>query len=513
MPGHDHGQLPDRREFLAIGAGAVAAAGGLSPAIQHRRRKRHRHHSRPLDQVEHVVFLIQENCSFDRYFGTLRGVRGFSDPHAARLPGGQPVFAQPTGVPGAALLPWHYDTSTSNPCDIAVDNGWTPMHQALDDGRMDQWLAGEHGLAFTMSYYTRADLAWHMAVADAFTVCDAYHSSVLGPTNPNRLYTVSGTLDPQGKGGGPVIDNNESTVPYRWTTYPERLQARGISWRVYQQQDNFDDNPLAWFKQYRDAAPGSPLYDNGMARRPASAFADDVAAGKLPQVSWITAPTAQSEHPGYAPGPGAQFCSGILQALFAHPKVWAKTVLFLTYDEPGGFFDHVLPPLPPPGTAAEFVQAEPIGLGFRVPMVVCSPWSRGGYVVSDTFDHTSLIRFLERRFAVREPQITPWRRRTCGDLVKCLDLRHRNLSIPKLPDAAPLAEASATACKGYPPGAPPLASQQMPVQEPGRRRRRSGQGRSPRPYDPALRCNGTRARNSKRRPAAGTARRTCASYR
>jgi len=472
VPGSDDAEgLANRREFLALGAGVVAAAHGV-PAGHRHKRKRHRHPPRPLDQVEHVVFLIQENCSFDRYFGTLRGVRGFSDPHAAKLPSGQPVFYQPTAVPGSYMLPWHYDTSTSNPCDIEVDNGWDPMHQALNGGRMDGWLAGEHDLVFTMSYYTRADLAWHLAVADAFTVCDDYHSSVLGPTNPNRLYTVSGTLDPRGQAGGPVIDNSESTVPYTWPTYPQRLQAHRISWRVYQQTDNFDDNPLAWFKAYRDSHPGSPLYDNGLARRPASAFADDVAAGKLPQVSWIVAPTAQSEHPGYSPGLGAQFCSNILQALFAHPKVWAKTVVFLTYDEPGGFFDHVVPPLAPSGTPDEFVGGQPIGLGFRVPMVVCSPWSRGGYLLSDTFDHTSLLRFLERRFGVREPQISAWRRKTCGDLVRSLDLRHRDLSIPRLPDPAPLAAASTTACSSYPPGVPPLASQQMPTQEPGRRRRR-----------------------------------------
>ncbi len=161
-----------------------------------------------------------------------------------------------------------------------------------------------------------------------------------------------------------MTDNSEST-PYTWTTYPERLQAARISWRVYQQ-----------------AQPGSPLYENGMRRLSASAFADDVAAGKLPQVSWIIAPTAQSEHPGYAPGPGADFCSAILQALFAHPKVWAKTVLFLTYDEPGGTSITWSPPLPPGGTSDELVGGEPIGLGFRVPTIVCSPWSRGGYVCS-----------------------------------------------------------------------------------------------------------------------------------
>jgi phospholipase C len=468
----DHPQPATRREFLALGAGAVVAVHGPGGnKRRHRKPAPGPKHKPLLDQVGHVVFLIQENCSFDRYFGTLRGVRGFSDRHPAILPSGKPVFYQPTGVPGSYLLPWHYDTSTSNPCDIQVDNGWDPMHQALDGGKMDQWLSAEHELAFTMSYFTRADLPWHMALADAFTVCDGHFSSVLGPTNPNRLYSVSGTIDPQGKNGGPVTDNSQKT-PYTWTTYPERLQARGISWRIYQESDNFDDNPLAWFKQYQQAQPGSPLYENGMRRRSATAFADDVAAGKLPQVSWITAPTAQSEHPGYAPGPGADFCNGILQALFAHPKVWAKTVLFLTYDEPGGYFDHVPPPLPPAGTAGEFVQGEPIGLGFRVPTIVCSPWSRGGYVVSDTFDHTSMLRFLERRFGVREPQISPWRRRTCGDLVKTLALKHRDMSVPRLPATAPLAAASAKACSSYPPGVPNPVLQQMPSQERGTRPRR-----------------------------------------
>jgi phospholipase C len=460
-----------RREALAVGAGALATADPLVRAATSARR-RHRHHG--LHQIEHVVFLMQENNSFDRYFGTLRGVRGFSDPHPQTLPSGRSVFYQPSTTPPGYLLPWHYDTSKHDPClvDVDVDNSWQPMHAALDNGRMDKWLSAEHDLPFTMDYYTRADVPWHMALADAFTVCDAYYAPVLGPTNPNRLYSMTGTIDPEGHNGGPVTDNSQK-VPYTWTTYPERLQKRGISWRVYQQADNFDDNALAWFKQYQQAQPGSPLYENGMLRRPADAFADDVAAGRLPKVSWIIAPTVQSEHPGYAPGPGAQFCDGIIQALFAHPKVWAKTALFLNYDEPGGYFDHVRPPLPPAGTRDEFVAGEPIGLGFRVPMIVCSPWTRGGYVCSRTFDHTSMIRFVERRFGVHEPQISRWRRKTCGDLTACFDFRHHDSTVPKLPNPAPLAAASEHACSNYPPGAPPLLTQQPPTQEPGTRPRRA----------------------------------------
>jgi phospholipase C len=384
------------------------------------------------------------------------------------LPTGRSVFYQPLADSAGYMLPWHLDSSQSNPCQTPIDNSWQPSHNAVNGGRMDGWVSAEG--PYSMSYYTRADLPWHMALADAFTVCDGYHCSVLGPTNPNRLYTVSGTIDPSGRSGGPITDNSESR-PYRWTTYPERLQARGISWRVYQQEDNFDDNPLAWFARYQAARPGDPLYENGMRRRPAGAFAADVAAGRLPQVSWIIAPTDQSEHPGHAPGPGAHFCHSMLQALLAHPKVWERTALFLTYDEGGGYFDHVRPPLPPPGTPDEFVGGLPIGLGMRVPMIVCSPWTRGGYVCSDTFDHTSLLRFVERRFGVTEPQVSGWRRRLCGDLTSPFDFRHRDLTVPRLPDPAPLVAASRHACSANPPGVPPLVGS-LPRQERGQRPRR-----------------------------------------
>jgi phospholipase C len=459
-----------RRQFIAAGAGAAAGAYPLVGAAAGVARGRRHHQPKGLAQVEHIVILMQENISFDRYFGTLRGVRGFSDPHAMRLANGDPVFKQPfIASPTGSVLPWHLSIANSDPCHILVDNGWNPMHKSLDGGKMDGFAGAE--TPYTMSYFTRADIPWHLALADAFTVCDGYFSSALGPTNPNRLYSMTGTIDPAGKAGGPVTDNSEKPV-YRWRTYPERLQRKKISWRIYQQEDNFDDNALAWFAQYQAAKPGSPLYENGMKRRPANAFANDVASGKLPQVSWIIAPTAQSEHPGYSPGLGADFCNSVFEALFAHPKVWAKTVLIFTYDEPGGYFDHVRPPLPPAGTKDEFVGGQPIGLGFRVPTVICSPWSRGGFVCSRTFDHTSTIKFIERRFGVHEPNISAWRRKTVGDLVDTLDFSHRDMSIPKLPATAPLAAASANACAHNLPPVPTLINQQMPVQEPGTRRRR-----------------------------------------
>lgn len=168
-------------------------------------------------------------------------------------------------------LPFHLDTTkTSAACVAGLSHAWTAQHSAWDGGKMDNWVPahivadGATDGPLTMGYYMRDDIPWHYALADAFTVCDNYHCSVMGPTNPNRLYLMTGMIDPTGQNGGPVVDNSE-TPPYTWTTYPERLQAAGISWQVYQEIDNYDDNALAWFKQYQQASKGSPLYQRGLA--------------------------------------------------------------------------------------------------------------------------------------------------------------------------------------------------------------------------------------------------------
>ena len=297
-----------------------------------------------------------------------------------------------------------------------------------------------------MGYYTRADLPFHYALADAFTICDNYHCSVFAPTNPNRLYGWTGMIDPEGKNGGPVVDNSE-TPPYTWTTYPERLQAAGITWRNYQEPDTGDDNPLAWFKQYQTAPTSSPLYKYGMATVPpgtlVEAFAEDVRNDNLPQVSWIIGTNASTEHPPYLPAAGATVIHQLLDALASNPKVFRKSVFFLNWDENDGYFDHVPPPTPPPGTPGEYLSvlpaaahgiAGPIGLGFRVPMIVISPLSAGGFVSSEVYDHSSTIRFMERIFGVEEPNISAWRRQTCGDLTGSLNLHpRREVSFPALP--------------------------------------------------------------------------------
>jgi phospholipase C len=211
-------------------------------------------------------------------------------------------------------------------------------------------------------------------------------------------------------------------------------------------------------------------------------FLADAAAGTLPSVSWLVANATQSEHPAGAPHDGENITSLIVAALMASP-LWPKTALFVTYDENGGFFDHVPPPTPPSGTAGEFVahHTEPIGLGFRVPMLVVSPFSRGGFVCRDTFDHTSLLMFLERRFGVRAVNVTEWRRETVGDLTAAFNFVRPDTSVPLLPLAPPNDPAQHLECltaeeRSDPYPAPDPATTPPPHQEPGTRPSPSGLG-------------------------------------
>ncbi|QMU77920.1 phospholipase [Streptacidiphilus sp. PB12-B1b] len=377
-----------------------------------------------LADVQHVVILMQENRSFDEYFGTLPGVRGFADPDALTLSTGNSVFHQPDAThTDGYLLPFHLDTTTTSAqATPGLDHSWTTQHEAWNNGAMDQWVSAKGQMA--MGYYTAEDIPFHTALAQAFTVCDNYFCSMLGPTNPNRLYMWSGTVDPGGTGGGPITDDSPAynNPILSWTTYPERLQAAGISWRVYQEYDNYDDNALAWFKQYANAPAGSPLHQNAMVKRPAGWFEEDARNDRLPQVSWLVAPSAQCEHPNWMPAAGAEYIASKLEAIASNPEVWAKTLFILTYDENDGYFDHVPPPTPPAGTAGEFVDGVPIGAGFRVPTIMVSPWTAGGYVYSEPLDHTSLIRLLETVFGVAEPNISAWRRQTFGDMTGALNL-------------------------------------------------------------------------------------------
>jgi len=383
-----------------------------------------------INDIQHVVIFMQENRSYDEYFGAYKGARGFSDQNALAFQNGSNVLYQPQG--GSYILPFH----TTSQCLNDPNHDWSSGHIAWNSGKWDQWIPAKGSIA--MTYHTRADLGFYYALADAYTICDDFFCSVIGPTNPNRLYSMTGMIDPNGNGGGPAIDNSEPG--FTWTTYPERLQSAGVIWKVYQQPDNFDDNALAWFVQYRNATPGNPLYDRGMATVSdlVGAFRSDVTNNTLPKVSWLIAPTALSEHPIFSPASGEALTKQLLDALALNPAVFNSTVFILTYDENGGFFDHLLSPVPSPGTPDEFVGGLPIGLGVRVPAIIVSPWTRGGYVCSQVFDHTSLIRFLETWTGVPEPNISTWRRMVCGDLTSGFDFAHPDTSYPSLPTTVPV---------------------------------------------------------------------------
>jgi phospholipase C len=162
------------------------------------------------------------------------------------------------------------------------------------------------------------------------------------------------------------------------------------------------------------------------------------------------------------------FGQAVLNALWSNPELWRKTVVLIDYDENDGFFDHVVPPVAPAGTPGEFVGGLPTGLGPRVPMTVVSPWSRGGWVNSQVFDHTSVLRFIETWTGVRETNISAWRRAICGDLISCFDFAEASTVIPVLPDTAALRRKADQTQTALPAPTPPAAgAQTMPAQEPG----------------------------------------------
>lgn len=444
-----------------------------------------------IKDVKHVVILTQENRSFDNYFGTLKGVRGFGDRFTIPLTQGRKVWEQYDANKNK-VYPYHLDSSRGNAQRVSgTPHSWTDGQFAWDHGRMGNWV--QYKQPQSMGYYKQQEVDFQFALANAFTLCDAYHCAMHTGTNSNRMFIWTGTNGPTGANVASVVndldDIGPSTVGYDWTTYPERLQQAGVTWKVYQNMpDNFTDNPLAGFKQYRRANELSgkpvnnnsdcPAYDSAIdATQPLykgiantmpdggflGTFKDDIAKGQLPQVSWLVAPATYSEHPGpSSPVQGAWYIQEVLNALTERPELWSQTVFLINFDENDGFFDHVPSPSAPSidvsgevcgkstltkeqmsyeyATHAKASAGQPnftdpkvsngvgvYGPGIRVPMYIISPWSRGGWVNSQVFDHSSVIRFLEQCFGVQEPNISPYRRAVCGDLTSAFNFKTPNL--------------------------------------------------------------------------------------
>jgi phospholipase C len=520
----------DRRKFMQLMGGA-ATLSTLKANIAKALEIPANNATGTIQDVEHVVILMQENRPFDHHFGTLRGVRGYNDPRAVKInlplasgTGTTPasVFLQPAGAANVAAgfaVPPNYGTLGGPPdgADVVppfrvnpnganpgltylpgTDHSWEATHDCWDQGQYDSWVVTNGPMV--MSYVTRQDLPYHYALADAFTVGDAYFCSIMGPTNPNRMYLWTGCVGnvnylgsggTDGQGAGPATYNGLSinNAYWVWTTFPEVLQASGVSWKIYQDlagatfapdfgdgtgnsfAGNFTDNPVLYFNQYATSSPGSPLFDNActgteiinlLPSGGASAqawlawaehlfdeFRKDVTGGTLPQVSWIVGPAGYTEHADWPVDYGAWYASQVFDILVSNPEVFSGTVFIVDYDEADGSFDHIVPPTVPqsPANGASTVSIEneivttstpngPIGLGTRVPFLAISPWSKGGYVDSQVFDHTSVIQFIEKRFGVYEQNISPWRRAVAGDLTSVFNFVNPNRELVSLPSTA-----------------------------------------------------------------------------
>ncbi|MDR6857084.1 phosphocholine-specific phospholipase C [Variovorax guangxiensis] len=515
--------IPPRRDFLRKTAGTLGAATALTvlpPSIRRALAVEAHNKHRSIEDVQHIVILMQENRSFDHYFGTMKGVRGFGDRFPIPLASGKPVYFQPNATGGAEIQPFRRDSRVGRALiGSGTPHNFPDQQAAWNQGKMDRWIQFKNQA--TMGYYLRDDIPFQFALADAFTICDGYHCSVLTGTDPNRIVFWSGSnfnpeLRKQGinsthADGEPVnsrcwpnpsnwvagraqqADGSGQVDPgtgaynykyvntaFKWDTLPDVLQKAGISWHIYQNMNNNWTGAMHGclaFQSFRTAQPGSPIYEHGLTGGPASAdgavnflaqLKQDVINDTLPQVSWVLPTQALAEHPGSSEGTAgaADFISDVLDALTSNPKVWSKTVLFVTFDENDGFFDHLPMPAVPSydvngnlmgkstvaldgeyfdASVGNYLSANdttsgkirPWGLSSRVPMYVVSPWSKGGWVDSQVFDHTSVGRFLEKRFGITVDAISPWHRAVCGDLTSCFDFENPNDPVfPKLPDTS-----------------------------------------------------------------------------
>lgn len=506
-----------RRRLLS--AATAAAAGSLLPPSLHEAIAATPVRRGGLRAIEHVIVLMQENRSFDHYYGTLRGVRGYGDHDPLRQPDGRSVFDQsgvlPFSVRAAAELANRPDSDIQYLGDLP--HGWNDASAAWAGGWHNGWVPAKS--AATMTHYERRDIPLQYELAETFTLLDAYHCSINGSTNPNRNFLWTGTTGYEPGSTARAVTNaaySYDHAGYDWMTYPERLQAAGVSWRIYQEWDNFTDNAVEYFLPFKEIgrrilshvdgryrtteefyyalfdmsavdratalsqfaagraalSPGErALFDRALHRSEpdtlVSRLRADISARRLPAVSWLVPTAALSEHPGAStPVGSANLIYQVLDVLASDRDIWSKTVLFVNFDENDGYFDHVPPPVPPVSATTDWYDGKPLGLGPRVPMTVVSPWTVGGHVSSEVADHTSVLRFLERWTGVAEPNISAWRRSVCGDLTSAFDFSGGGRA-PALDRPGPV-PAPVSRWRPTPP-----ATQSLPAQEPGRRAARA----------------------------------------
>lgn len=344
--------------------------------------------------IRHIVFLIKENRSFDSMFGTFPGADGAT------------TYRSYDGVTRPL---------NRQPPNLQADPGhdFNSAQLAYDSGRMDRFVqvkdAVQNGVDVADSQYSRADIPNYWQYARAFTLADRFFSTVRGNTLPNHLFTVAaqaGGLDgsPSGRLGQWGCDSPKGAVGERLSprgrvsyVYPcfnfptliDRLNARGLSWRYY--APSFGEPGYIWstldaIKQVRFG----PQWRSNVL--PWSRFASDARSGNLPAVSWVVPPWPASDHPPAGICAGENWTVAQLNALMGNRALWSDTAVVLTWDDFGGFYDHVAPP---PGPNPNTMY------GFRVPAIIISPYARRGFVDRTFGSFPSMLRFAEGVFGLR----------------------------------------------------------------------------------------------------------------
>jgi phospholipase C len=323
--------------------------------------------SQPSGHIDHILFLIQENRTFDSYFGTYPGAEGF--------PQGLKVPLQPGGTP--TIAPFHLTSRSTH----SMPHRWAAAHAAMNGGKMDGFIEAEHSMN-TMGYYDGTDIPNYWAYAGQFILADNFFSSLAGPSLPNHLYTVAAQ-------SGGLVDNMKQPPAegFDFSTMAELLGASGISWKYYGGDADPEAfgfwNPLPGFKTFMDSKElRSHLVDN-------TEYFHDLREGRLPAVAWIVPNFTESEHPPADIQLGMWYVTSFVNALMKS-QYWQNTVLIITWDDYGGFYDHVAPP-----------QVDKYGYGPRVPAIIVSPYVQPGLIDHTLYDFTSVLRFIEDRFNLK----------------------------------------------------------------------------------------------------------------
>ncbi|MHB8262512.1 MAG: phospholipase C [Acidimicrobiales bacterium] len=337
-----------------------------------------------IPQIDHIVVVMMENRSYDTILGMLSRGDGFTLGSS-----GQPTNTNPNGK-GQYIEAFHLPTECRS--YTTPTNTWNPTHEAYDGGKLDGFVTNGNGPA-AMGYYTGSDIPFTESLASTFPINDRYFCSLLGPTFPNRRYLISGT-------SCGLVDD--------FTTFydiPSDVDSHPANGTIF---DHLNKHSISW-KNYFPVFPTIALYPYLLAQNvgkyvPIEEFFSDASSGNLPSVSLVDPDyLTNSEGEGQDIQFGDNFLASVVNAVMKGPK-WSKTLLVWTYDEAGGYYDHVVPPsapIPdsvPPALTSSDIKATFDRYGIRVPMGLVSPYAKKNYVSSSVSDHTSILRLIETKW-------------------------------------------------------------------------------------------------------------------